>query len=98
MLYVMTLSWKSGLTREQMDGALIRRSQWQYPEGIKSIGEYWTSSPSQTVVSIFEADSYEPIMEVGLVWGDVYDIITVPATTPEEGLQMGQRIMERRPQ
>ncbi len=98
MLYVMTLSWKPGLSREQMDGALARRSQWQYPPGMKPVGEYWLSSPSATVVSIFEADSYEPIMEVGLTWGDVFDIITVPATTVEEGLTMGQRIMARRPQ
>ena len=98
MLYVMTMSWKSGLSREQTDGALIRRSQWQYPASVKLVGEYWTSSPSATVISIFEADSYEPIMEIGLVWGDVFDIQTVPATTPEEGLKMGQAIMERRPQ
>jgi hypothetical protein len=94
----MTLSWKPGLSREQMDEALIRRSQWQYPEGLTSIGEYWTSSPSLAVLSIFEADSYESIMEVGFFWGDVFDIQTVPATTAEEGLRMGQAIMERRPQ
>ena len=96
MLYVMSLSWKSGLTREQQDDALIRRSQWKYPAGMKVIGEYWLSAPSPTVLSIFEAESYEPIMEMGMTWGDVFEINTTPATTPEEGLQIGQRIMERR--
>ena len=28
MNYVMLLRWKQGLTREQRDGALARRSQW----------------------------------------------------------------------
>ena len=95
MLYVMSLSWRSGLTREQMDEALIRRSQWKYPAGMKVVGEYWLASPP-TVISIFEADDYEPIMEVGNTWEDVFEIKTAPATTAEEGLQMGQRIMERR--
>ena len=98
MLYVMTLGWKPGLSREQTDGTLIRRSQWQYPEGITPLGEYWLSSHSAAVVLVFEADSYEPIMEIGMTWGDVFDINAVPATTAEEGLRLGQRIMERRPQ
>ena len=33
-----------------------------------------------------------------MTWGDVFDINAVPATTAEEGLRLGQRIMERRPQ
>ena len=96
MLYVMSFSWQPGLSREQRDETLMRRSQWQYPPGMKVVGEYWLSSGSPTVISIVEADDYEPIMEIGLTWGDVFDINTTPATTPEAGLQMGQRIMERR--
>ena len=92
----MSLSWRSGLTREQRDEALIRRSQWEYPAGMKVVGEYWLSSGSPTVLSIVEADDFEPILEIGMTWGDVFEINTTPATTPEEGLQMGQRIMERR--
>jgi hypothetical protein len=96
MLYVMILSWKPGLTRAQQDEALIKRSQWEYPAGVKVVGEYWLSSPSANVISIFEADDYEPIMELDMAWSGFFDINTSPATTPEAGLQMGQRIMERR--
>ena len=96
MLFVNILRWKPGLTREQQDEALIKRSQWEYPAGMKVLGEYWLSSPSAGVIAIFEADDYEPIMEIDMAWSGFFDIDTTPATTPEEGLQMGQRIMERR--
>ncbi|MFQ5879340.1 MAG: DUF3303 domain-containing protein [Dehalococcoidia bacterium] len=97
MLYVMLLSWKPGLSREQQDAGLVRRSQWKYPAGAKVVGEYWPSTPSPAVIAIFEASDYEPIMEIGMTWSDVFDVTTVPATTPEEGLRLGPQIMQRRP-
>lgn len=97
MLYAMLLSWKPGLSREQMDGALIRRAQWKYPAGMKVLGEYWLSAPSPTVVLMLEASEFEPIFETEMTWGDVFDITVVAATTPEEGLRLGQQIMQRRP-
>jgi hypothetical protein len=97
MIYVWTASWKPGLSREQADGALMRRAQWQYPEGVKVHGEYWLASSSPAVVSIFEADTYAPIMELGMTWGDVFDITCTPAITPQEGLRQGPEIMQRRP-
>jgi Domain of unknown function (DUF3303) len=48
------------------------------------------------VVSIFETDNYEPIMELGLNWGDVFEIACEPACTPEQGLHWGPAILERR--
>jgi hypothetical protein len=96
MLYVMLLDWKPGLTREQMDGALMRRSKWQYPNGAKVVGEYWLGASSPAVVSVFEAAEYEPILEITLTWGDMFNITVMPATTPEEGLRLGPQILQRR--
>jgi hypothetical protein len=39
MIYVWLASWKPGLSREQMDGALVRRASWSYPEGMTVLGE-----------------------------------------------------------
>ncbi len=97
MLYVMLLNWKPGLSRQQQDEALMRRAQWQYPTGLQVVGEYWPATGSPAVISIFEASEYEPIMELTLTWGDVFDISVFPATTPEEGLQLGPQILQRRP-
>jgi hypothetical protein len=95
MLYVMLLSWRENLSNEQMDEALIKRSRWQYPEGLKLHGEYWPATSSPAVISVFEASNYEPIMEMSFTWRSYFDITVIPATTPEEGLNMGKRVMER---
>ena len=95
MLYVMLLNWRKDLSNEQMDEALIKRAQWQYPEGLKFKGEYWPATQSPAVISVFEASSYEPIMEMQFTWRPYFDITVIPTTTPEEGLQMGKRVMER---
>jgi hypothetical protein len=95
MLYVAILDWQPGLSAEQRDGALGRRAMWSYPDGLEVKGEYWPASGSPAVISIFEADRYEPIMELLFTWGDVFDIRVSPTTTPEEGLAIGQGVMER---
>ena len=40
MLFVMTMKRQPGLTRDQRDSALMRRAQWQPPEGVRVLGEY----------------------------------------------------------
>src|SRR5450631_4710585 len=87
MLFVMTLKWQPGLTREQRDGALIRRSQWNYPEGVKVIGEFWPSSESLAVVSAFETDDQAALMDIGFTWGDVQTVNN----------QFGTHVIGRRP-
>lgn len=96
MVYVWTASWKTGLSREQTDGALIRRVQWSYPEGARVLGEYWTADSQPAVIVILEADDFAPIMELGMTWGDVFDITCRPAVTAEEGLRIGPEVMGRR--
>ncbi len=96
MIYVWKASWRPNVTREQSEGALVRRAQWQYPEGIKVLGEYWLSG-SPAVILIFEADGFAPIMELGITWGDAFEIDCTPATTPEDGLRFGPEILARRP-
>ncbi|WP_042387617.1 DUF3303 domain-containing protein [Streptacidiphilus melanogenes] len=96
MLYVMTFEWQPGLTREQRDGALARRAEWQYPAGFSAEGEYWLGGESPAVVVVFQAESFAPIMEVALAWGDVFRINTLPAVTAAEGLAMGAAALAQR--
>jgi hypothetical protein len=96
MLYVMTLKWQQGLSREQRDGALMRRAGWNYPDGVKVHGEYWPSSESLAVVSVFETDESAALMELGFTWGDVFQIEITPAVTAEDGLRIGPEVMARR--
>jgi len=95
MLFVTLLSYRPGLTREQYAEAMKLRAQWKYPAGVKVLGEYWLSNPSPSTVGIFEADSYAPIMELGLPWGEFFTITTFPAITPEEGLKLQAQFMQK---
>jgi hypothetical protein len=96
MLYVMTLKWQQGLSREQRDGALMRRAGWNYPDGVKVHGEYWPSSETLAVVSAFETDDPAALMELSFTWGDVFQIEITPAVTAEDGLRIGPEVMARR--
>lgn len=95
MLYVMTMRWQPGLNREQRNAALARRAGWKYPSAAREVAEYWLTSEDVAVISVFEADSYAPLMEVQLIWGDMFQIECHPAVTADEGLKIGSEIMQR---
>lgn len=71
-----------------------RRMQWEYPEGIQLVAEYWLQTNDPDVITIFEADSVAPIMVMTAEWGDVFDVTVVPAVTLEEGLALAQQMMQ----
>jgi hypothetical protein len=93
MLFVMILKWQSGLSKEQRDGVLMRRAQWNYPEGVRLIGEYWPQVEDAAVVSIFETNDHKSLMEISLAWGDAFNISVSPAVSVEDGLRMGAEIL-----
>ena len=90
MLFVALLKATGSTTKER----IARRAQWQYPEGIRPVAEYWLQTADPTVIGIFETDSVAPIMATLTEWGDVFDITVVPAVTAEEGLKLAQQMMQ----
>ena len=56
---------------------------------MKLIAEYWPTSTDITVVSIFSATEFAPVMEFVLEWSDAFDINVHPAVSAEEGLKIG---------
>jgi hypothetical protein len=90
MLYVALLKQKAAAVPMEV---FARRAAWQYPEGIKVVGEYWPQTNDPTVVFIFEADSIAPIMTITLTWADAFDISVFPAVSANEGLAIGRRMM-----
>ncbi len=91
MLFAALLKAKAGTPQER----IARRLQWQHPEGIRPVAEYWLQSSEVTVVSLIEADSVQSIMAVTVQWADVFDITVVPAMTAEEGLQWAQQMTQQ---
>ncbi len=90
MLFVALFKVTGGTPTEN----IARRAQWQYPEGIQLVAEYWLQTGDPVVISIFEADSVAPIMAITTEWGDVFDITVVPAITAEEGLELAKQMMQ----
>ncbi|GBE21876.1 MAG TPA: DUF3303 domain-containing protein [Actinobacteria bacterium] len=96
MLFAWTGTWRTDLSDEAIRGALARRATWQYPDGVNVIGEWWRPGVADpAIVSVFETDSYAPILEMSLVWGDVLRIHCTPAVTVEDGLVMGAQILQK---
>ena len=91
MLFAVLLKAKGAIPRER----IARRLQWQHPEGIRPVAEYWLQSSEVSVVAIVEADSVQPLMAVTVQWADVFDITVVPAMTAEEGLQWAQQMTQQ---
>jgi hypothetical protein len=96
MDYVMLLSWKAGLTRDQRDSALAQRAGWNYPAGVDVIAEYWPAAENPAVVSILRTNDFAALMEIEFTWGDKFDMTVLPAVSAEEGLRIGPDVMGRR--
>ena len=90
MLFVALLTLRPGTTFQE-GGA--RRVQWQYPEGVNVLGEYWLETDSPRVIAIMEAESMAPFGAIRMEWGDMFDIDVFPAVTAEEGMEMVRQAM-----
>ena len=88
MVFVATLKGR-GLSPKE---TIARRMNWDYPEGVKVIDEYWPQNAHASVISIFEADSIEQIMPITVEWGDAFEIVVSPAITPEDGQALAKQM------
>ncbi len=68
-----------------------RRLQWQYPQGITPVAEYWLHSSELSVFAVVEAESAEPLAAMRMEWDDLFEIDVFPMVTAEEGLERLRR-------
>ena len=66
----------------------VRRAQWQPPEGVTIVAEYWFPTNDPSVVSIVEADDPNALVPISMAWDDLFDIEIFPVTPAEEGLEL----------
>jgi Protein of unknown function (DUF3303) len=97
MDFVAHMKFRPSLSAAEVDGAMIRRASYEYPEGVKLIAEYWPISSASQVVAIWSADSIDRILEMALEWDDVFEIDVHPAISAEDGLRAGPEIFARLP-
>lgn len=99
MLFVALFSFREGQPVEKGLEAYVRRTRWQYPAGIRAIGDYWrigaTRSPEMVV--IFEADDARAIMSVTDSWSDVFEVDVTPAIAAEEGIKLMVQSLQTAP-
>ncbi len=89
MLFVSLMRMREG----KMQSGMAQRMQWEYPEGVNVLGEYWLSTNDPSVISIYEVDRYDLILELKATWDDVFDITVFSATTAEEGMEWIKKVM-----
>jgi hypothetical protein len=92
MLFVTLCNVKPSSTTKER---LARRVNWEMPEGVRVLGEYWPQTEHPAVVMIAEAESIVPLMKARAAWDDVFDIEIYPAVTAEEGLKLAEQMLEQ---
>jgi hypothetical protein len=90
VLFVALLTTRGGGTFQE---GVARRLQWQYPEGVNLLAEYWLETEAPRVVSVIEAQSMDPFGQIRMDWGDMFEIEVFPAVTGEQGMEMARQAM-----
>ena len=67
--------------------------QWDYPEGLRVLGEYWLETEDPRVIAVMEAQSMDAFGQIRMDWGDMFEIEVLPAVTGEQGMKMARQAM-----
>jgi hypothetical protein len=89
MLFVTILKGRPGT----LAARAARRVEWEYPEGVKPVAEYWLQTDDPTVVAVLEADHVGHIMALRMDWDDLMEMETFPAITADEGIELLKQMM-----
>ena len=71
---------------------VARRLNWNYPAGMRVIGEYWLQGNDPTLITVVETENVASIMSAVADWDDVFDFTVLPAIPAEEGLQLAKKM------
>jgi hypothetical protein len=89
VLFALVMKGRPGTLKESS----VHRLQWQPPDGVNIVGEYWFPTDDPSVVAIVEAENTAPMAGIRLAWDDLADITVFPIITAEEGLERIRQIM-----
>ncbi len=67
-----------------------RRLGWDYPEGIRVVGEYWLEGTVASAIAIIEADTYAQILQLTSAWDDIVDVQIAPAISAADGMALAR--------
>jgi hypothetical protein len=89
-LFVALLNVRGTITFQE---GVARRMQWDYPEGVRVVGEYWLETEAPRVIAVMEAESMDAFGQIRMDWGDAFEIEVFPAVTAEQGKEMARQAM-----
>jgi hypothetical protein len=84
---VALFSLKEGIDQAKLARVMGRRADYEFPEGISLIGEYWTSKGSPAVLAIFEDDDAAALMINAVTWMHTFHTDVFPVNMWEKGLE-----------
>lgn len=88
MKFVALQSLKEGVDEAKLEELLQNRAEYEFPEGIRPIAEYWGPKDSPAVISIFEADDAAPILQSTVPWMEYFETTDLfPVVSAEEGIE-----------
>ena len=79
MLLMTILTWEP----EKRDEVIKRRAEWEYPEGMRLIGE-WSDLAGGRVFSLVEVDDPNVILAAASDWEDLTKLEVTPVMETEE--------------
>ena len=79
MLLMTILTWEP----EKRDDVIKRRAEWEYPQGMRLIGE-WSDLAGGRVFSLVEVDDPNVILAAASDWEDLTKLEVTPVMETEE--------------
>jgi hypothetical protein len=86
MKFVALFSLKQSVDQIKLAEIMGRRADYEFPTGVRLIGEYWSGNTDPAVIAIYEAEDSAALMINSVVWIDIFDVQIFPVNTWEEGL------------
>ncbi len=87
MKFVALWSLKPDADQAKLAEVMGRRAEYEFPEGVEVLGEYWSLGGPPQVISIFEADDPVALSVNSVVWMDALTVELFPVVSWEEGLE-----------
>lgn len=85
MKFVALFNLKQDVDQVKLAEVMGRRADYEFPTGMRLIGEYWSGS-NPAVIAIYEAEDSAALMINSVAWIDIFDVQIFPVNTWEEGL------------
>jgi hypothetical protein len=84
MLFAALLKAHPGTVQERA----ARRVEWQHPEEIQVVAEYWLQTLDPAGIVVCKADRIDQLWSLTSAWDDLCDITVFPAIIAEDGLEL----------